>query len=356
MGESEAMRWCNTMAMVILLNCPLEAAETIDDPHSFLDVTADAISTAMARLQTGEMELEYHSTGHNLDTPDRGNVESTSLKMTGRVIWNESSSYAAFNLENRLTLRSDDGAEIIPRSGWNGPTEIIRTPSLWVWYVKDNQWCRRRTVNPHLTSVGRHVEVLDPQVTWFSTTQNPKQNHVHYGLTWRATDPAVDLTTIAAVDSSGRKMRVVRQKKGIDLVAGFVVDLDQGGMVIDGWVEPPPGNSPKRTSWSWKQDIHGVWYVAEWKHIVHSIHDRDRVTFTEQGTVTHFNSRPEIPKNRFAFASLKLPAGTRVENVTPQGTSYSYIGGKPAERSSFDLDSLLDDAQDGFAAPGRGPS
>ena len=58
-----------------------------------------------------------------------------------------------------------------------------------------------------------------------------------------------------------------------------------------------------------------------------------------------------VPANRFEFSSLKLPSGTRLEQITAQGKKYSFVGGKGPEPAKFNLDSLIDDVQDGFAAP-----
>lgn len=178
------MRW--VVMFVFLLEVPSVWAG--DDPYSFLEATTDRVSTAIAALQTGEMDLEYHMSCNGAE----GQRFTESLH--GTVMWSGDSRHADYSAETLTISQPGQQQEKVHRSGMDGLAEIIQTPKMFCWHLKDSQWCRRQTLNPQGGLSASYCDALNPSVYWFSTAPSPKHNHVKFGLTWRADHPSDDLT------------------------------------------------------------------------------------------------------------------------------------------------------------------
>ena len=320
-----------------------------DEPWPVLDAAADAVASAISNLREGEMDFTYSSYVKAYEKP--ANLPSASRTSTqGKVLWKDTSLYASYVLDKDYTTNPDSENSSTLQYATNGPNEIIRTPTLYCEYVKNLKWCRHQTHHLHHSMNADHQRVLEPRVAWFSTAMSRKHNHVG-GLSWRLDESDKDLTVVKDVASAPRQKLIVRQTKGFeDRQSSYLVDYDQGGLVTEAWLRGPKQNSEKITC-QWQQDEYGVWYAREWQHIVYEGRNTNRIVAEETAEITRFSSRVTVPANRFEFSSLKLPSGTRLEQITAQGKKYSFVGGKGPEPAKFNLDSLIDDVQDGFAAP-----
>ena len=333
------------------LGLPLECHAEVD-PYVLSNSTADTIETAKSKLHTGEMELEYNHKATNID-PQTQLILVNQCQVTARVIWRDDYLYSEYTLQDESTDRDGDKDAKAISVGWAGPGEVIKTPAFFARTVKNHLWCEYKTKDLQSAANPRYYDAMRPDKTWFSVSPGDHKNCQHVTLlTLHESDNRVQTTTVTPVKSHPRRLQIVRDYTGKDFQTGFVVDLDQGGLVVESWNHHPKQNWSGST-WDWKQDAHGVWYASKWTHTVFNRDDLDSVKSHAECVVKSFNSQPTIPANRFEFSSLKLTQGTRIEKTTEKGKTITYVGGKPPARNKqkFDLDSLIDESQSGFAAP-----
>ncbi len=340
------MRWTTFIAFFIQIQSLL--AE--ESPYPFLNATADTIATATSKLRSGEMELVYNYRSTDFD--ERTQMQLVGItQLTAQVLWRDDSHYASYNLqESHANLDAKLGAKMA-EVGWNGPGEMIQTPKSFCRTVQNNLWCEYKTTDSQTFPHAIYYDVMMPEFTWFSSSPSKGKNSQHITiLTMHPGDNRVQTTTVTPVKSNPRRLQIVRAYKEIDFQNGYIVDLDQGGLVVECWLRHPKQDWSGST-WDWKQDAHGVWYVSKWTHTVFNRDDLDSAKIQHEVVVKSFNSQPTIPANRFEFSSIKLAKGTCIEKTTEKGKTISYVGGKPPQRTKFDLDTLIDEAQSGFAAP-----
>ena len=341
------MRWL----LVLVVFAQARFLPASDDAYPLLFATADTMSTATSKLPTGEMELEFHS--ETRDPEDKEILYSRS-HLTGKVVWRGESRYAdvIVSEENSDSQKARSGQGVVLQHiGWDGPTEWILTPKIYCMHLKDQHWCRFKTTNMMSEMSTNYCLALMPAATWFTLRPDKSADCSHTKiLTMHPSDNRVQTTTLTPEESQPRRLQIVRAYKEKDLKTGYTVDLDQGGLVVECWQRHPEQDWYGST-WNWKQDAHAVWYVSKWTHTKYKCQDLDAVLYHSVVDVKSFNSQPKIPTDRFEFSSLKLANGTYIEKTTANGKAISYVGGKPLAKTKFDLDTLIDDAQSGFAAP-----
>ena len=259
------------------------------------------------------MELEYESTinffGRGIDQPI-----SESESLVGRVVWRDAHRYASYHFQG-VSAYSPESKQGLIQSGLNVPTEFIQTSRFYSRYMKHIPACVYQTKNLESVTSMLAVHALNPQVCWCNS-HPPYEMAGHLKELRRFEDNPKDVTTVTPVKSHPRRFQILRDS-GYEYRTGFLVDLDQGGMVIENWIHYPldAKNDWIFATYDWAQDPHGVSYVSKWTNIEHDPKDREKVKIRQEARIQNFNSQPKIPTNRFDFSSLKLAKGTRLVKI-----------------------------------------
>ncbi len=331
-----------TLLIMIAISSGGTLAWADDEADQLIQATADAVSTAIARLNTGEMRLEYHWVWNTLDHKrtkpciETGNVVS-------HVIWKDDRQYADFTVQSICRFKDTGAID----HGTNKPThvQVIRDPKFE--FKAMGQMAIFRTTNLNRPD-GDHHHFFNARGAWFNPNLHEGYHHLEF------LKPSPEMTSRVVRDTEHPRQFRIERESTRGFRSHYVIDLDQGGMVVETGFISPKNLYGSHGKWHWRQDSHGVWYADKLSVRLTPGASPDDTIKEHTVTVTSFDSQPKIAADRFQRSSIKLPKGTYLREHTEQGRKTSYVGGKPPQEG-VNLDRLIDDAQSGFAAPREKP-
>ncbi len=333
-------RLCLTSVFFLLafhgLFLGVQAAEKDEEALKILQAGRDALSTAHAKLLTGQIDCKLQIT-----MPTQQEVH-----MEGTYSWDEK--YQHFQgTQQIVTLHQGADGKLVRSPLPLEKVEWFRTPKEFCRHVISEEYRSADRVVPP-DRLDRAPNAVDLGLFWFdySTTKVRLEDI----LKIRA-----DETAATTVDDDGR---TVIHRGSPHFQATYTFDPKQGGLLVEHRYMPQKNTSYWNLgSYSWAKHSSGIWYPEAAEHKIFPHGSWENAHYHHKLTVTRFEPRSGLSPKRLTFKAFDLKPGTYVTETLPSGHRNYVVGGESGKRAIFEgrLKSAAQKTKkSGFADPKRG--
>lgn len=352
LGRTGVRRRCwaciGALCLVWMGASPGVRAQTpVEGDATLLRLLQDRQETNRTLFRTGEMDVTAEQ-----------RVEG--IRVQAHVVWQGEKTYWDYVYTSPVTIPRPQGPETTMTTRRQ---RMIEVPGTVMWYTPAIALAHNDFSERPGSRVPAMLE-LRPDQGWFRMDGVYGSARGHH---WRTLfDPNHDseyLSRFVVQPASGERVVVEHHYKSGSLLR-IEASLAHSANVI-AYEAVPRAHEPERPDhypllwnkgrYEWAQDADGNWYPT---HFDFRRGQGEELHYDYSLDITSFNPHPQIPRDRFQFASLALAPGTKVQETGKDGaTTRTYrLGQDGKEERPLDqavLDDLAERLREGFAAPDR---